>query len=86
MKPDTKQEKQELLSKYSKLMAKADQINAKNKIKRFYAMITPNKNGGNPVTIGVYDSLTKKYVLVDTRSHELEKCVQEIDKMISKAQ
>lgn len=77
--------KQELLKRYSSLMAKADQINSKGKVKRFHPMITPNKNGGNPITIGIYDSMTKKYVLVDTRSHELENSVNEIQKMIDKA-
>lgn len=77
--------KTELLKKYSALMMKADQINSHSKIRRFSPMITSNKNGGNPTTIGLYDHNTKKYVLVDTRSHELELCVSEMATMIKNA-
>lgn len=77
--------KSELLNRFYEVVKVAEGINQNNKNKRFHPMITVprHKRGGNPTEIGLYDSVTKKYSLIDTRSHELEDCVKEMEKMVS---
>jgi hypothetical protein len=77
--------KTELLNRFYDAIKQAEGINSSTKTKRFFPIITQNKRGGNPTEIGLYDGVTKKYSLIDTRSHELEKCVMEVEKMVKKA-
>lgn len=77
--------KQQLLEKYSVILDRAEKYNAQNKTKRFWPLIAQNKYGGSPSTIGLYDYQLKKYVLVETLSHELERSVEEMQTMIDGA-
>lgn len=77
--------KNELLNRFYDAIKKAESINSSLKVKRFYPMITQSKKGGNPTEIGLYDGLHKKYTLIDTRSHELENCVKEVEHMVKRA-
>lgn len=78
--------KNELLGRFYEVVKQAEGINSSTKTKRFFPILTQNKRGGNPTEIGLYDGLTKRYSLIDTRSHELEKCVIEMEKMVKKPQ
>lgn len=77
--------KQQLLEKYSTILDKAERYNSSNRIKRFWPMISMSKYGGSPSTIGLYDYQMKKYVLIETLSHELERAVLDMQNMVENA-
>lgn len=77
--------KHQLLEKYAVILDKAERYNSSNRIKRFWPMIAQNKYGGSPSTVGLYDYQLKKYVLVETLSHELEISVNDMQNMVDNA-
>lgn len=77
--------KHQLLEKYAVILDKAERYNSTNRIKRFWPMIAQNKYCGSPSTVGLYDYQLKKYVLVETLSHELEISVNDMQNMVDNA-
>lgn len=70
-------------SRFHKILEKAEQINDKERTRRFYPIIQ-SKNGSY-VVIGLYDSKKgkKKLAIAETRSWELDRELDYMEKMVS---
>lgn len=66
--------------KFNRVADLAEKYNSKNKTQRFQVM-TKNK-GTQLVEVGLYDTKSKRWVLVDTRHYTLDSCIKEMEEMI----
>jgi hypothetical protein len=72
--------RKEISNRFSSIVEKADKRNAKPGKKRFYPMTETRK--GHLTTIGMYDGVTKRYVLCDMLSWRIEDSITEMEEMI----
>jgi hypothetical protein len=74
----------EILAKFHEAVKLADAYNTASRQKRFYPM-AQYKDGTDICTeVGVYDGLTKRWVLLDVRAHNAMELADEMLKMVKK--
>lgn len=73
--------RKEIMNRFFAVTERAEKYNSKpGNMKRFFPMTESRK--GHISVIGLYDYETKKHVLCDILSWEIDTCVDEMEKML----
>jgi len=70
------------VNRFAKVVTDADKLNRASKKARFFPMQRSARNGFL-IEIGLYDSKTKKYELVDTRHYSVSDVITNMETMIA---
>ena len=70
------------VNRFTKIVSESDKINRATKKARFFPMQRSARNGFL-IEIGLYDSKTKKYELVDTRHYSVSDIITIMENMVS---
>lgn len=76
--------RKDVSDRFAAVVTAAESYNAKPGVdKRFYPMTDGRR--GHLITIGMYDYKTKRHVLCDVLSYQIEECMAEMEKMVKTA-
>lgn len=73
--------RKEVSERFSAVEKAAEKYNnTRGNAKRFYPMIDGRR--GHLTSIGLYDYETKRYVLCDVLSYQIEDCIKQMEEMV----